>query len=546
MGNILFLIGLALILGVFGGRIFKFFRIPQVVGYILIGIVIGRGGFNFWPESFTLSLSPLIQFILGIIGFMIGMELKAEVFKRYGRTIYTILLSEGLAAFLFVTGVVFLFTRDIYLGLLLGAVASATDPASTVNVLWEYKSRGPLTTTLTSIVALDDALALILYSFSIMFCKSMLGKEVFSLWHSIAAPLWEIFQSCVIGGTAGLLLAWVVKKFQEEDLILAFCFGGILSVVGASIVLNLDLIISSMVMGLVLVNMLPGLSERLFLKIKSLSAPLYVLFFIFIGAELKMSVFLQTTVIIVVLGYLFARSFGKIFGAIIGAWVSRAKKNVVRYTGISLFTQGGVAIGLAMSISHTLGSAGEQGRVLGSTIIAVVAATTIVVQLIGPVLVKIAISKAGEAGKNITEEDVIDSLRVGDVMIKDFPSIKENANLGQIMEVIKNTNVYHYPVVTDSGRLVGIISLGSLRSAFLEEDLNSLIVAEDVAEPPADILYQQQPLKDSRYIFEKRNVDFLPVVEKKGSLNLVGVLHSRLLRDTVHRKLVEIQTNLDS
>ena len=329
-------------------------------------------------------------------------------------------------------------------------------------------------------------------------------------------------------------------------MILASCFGGILSVVGISVVLNLDLIISSMMMGLVLVNVLSGLSERLFFKIKSLSVPLYVLFFIFIGAELKISVFLKTAVIVVVLGYLFARSFGKIFGAMFGAWVSRAKKNVVRYTGISLFTQGGVAIGLAMSISHTLGGVGEQGRVLGSTIVAVVAATTIVVQVIGPGLVKIGISKAGEAGKNVTEEDVVGSLTVGDVMIKDFPSIKENANLGQIMEIIKNTNVYHYPVIAGSGRLVGVISLGSLRSAFLEEGLNSLIVAEDVAEPPADILYQHQPLKDARSIFEKRNVDFLPVVDKEGSLNLVGILHSRILRDTIHRKLVEIQTSFDS
>ncbi len=546
MENVLFLIGLALVLGVFGGRIFRFFRIPQVVGYIIIGVLIGRSGFNLWPVSFTHTLSPLIQFILGLIGFLIGGELKGEVFKKYGRTIYTILISEGVAAFLFVAAAVFLLTKDLYLGLLLGAIASATDPASTVSVLWEYKSRGPLTTTLTSIVALDDALALILYGFTLVFCKSMLGKGSFSLSHSIIDPVVEIVKSCIIGGSIGYALSWVVKKSKDEDVVFSFCLGGILAVVGISLVLNLDLILSSMMMGFVLVNTVPQLSRKLFDLVKKTSEPLYVLFFIFIGAELNMAVFLKTTVIFVVLGYLVARSTGKIIGATFGAAVSKAKKAVVRWTGICLFTQGGVAIGLAMSISHSLSYMGKEGAFLGPTIVAIVAATTIVVQLLGPVLVKVGINKAGEIGRNVTEDDVMSSLKVKDVMDKDFPSIQKDATLDKIMEVIKNTDVYHYPVVSKSGDLVGVISLGELRKSFLEAQLSKLIVAEDVAELPVEVLSEEVPLISAQEIFEKRGVDFLPVVKSPGSLKITGILHSRVLRDTIHRRLVEIQTSIDS
>ena len=169
--NILLLLGLALFGGTVGGRIFQKFRIPQVVGYIIIGILIGQSGIKMVDESIIEALRPFNYFALGLIGFMVGGELKKEIFAKYGKDFLYILLCEGLAPFLLVSISVGILGTVMFgsgpfvwaLALLLGAIASATDPATTTSVLKEYKTRGPLTTTILGIVALDDGLALFLF-----------------------------------------------------------------------------------------------------------------------------------------------------------------------------------------------------------------------------------------------------------------------------------------------------------------------------------------------------------------------------------------------
>ena len=168
--NIILLMGLAIFFGTAGAGIFQKFRIPQVVGYVVIGLIIGESGLNLIGRDTVETLSSFNMFALGIIGFMIGGELRREVFKKYGKQFFVILFSEGLAAFILVallSGIAtWYFTRSFHtsiaIALVLGAIASATAPAATVNVLWEYKSRGPLTSTVLAIVALDDGLSLLL------------------------------------------------------------------------------------------------------------------------------------------------------------------------------------------------------------------------------------------------------------------------------------------------------------------------------------------------------------------------------------------------
>jgi len=543
--NYIFLVGIAIFLGVFGGKIFHRFKIPQVVGYIVVGFFLGKSVLNVWTETDVNTFSPLVNFTLGIIGFVIGSELKSEVFKKYGRSIYIMLISEGMFAFLAVFLVTVFLTKQIYLGLLLGAIASATDPASTVNVLWEYKARGPLTTTLTSIVALDDGLALILYGLVSVFSKAMIAHEHFSLLHSIGAPLLEIFQCFALGVAGGIVLSVLISRTKERGLSISLALGMIALVVGLAIYFKLDLILSSMVLGAFIVNIIPKISEKMFEMIKEMITPLYIFFFVVVGASLDAHTFVQATVILIILGYLLARSMGKILGATIGAVLSKAKKTVTKFTGICLFTQGGVAMGLAMSIAHNLSYVGEEGKRVGGVIISVVAATTFVVQLIGPVFVKLGITKADEAGRNVTEEDIIDSYRVKDVMRKDFTTIAENTPLGKIIETVKEKESYHFPVVNRKGELVGLISLGNLRAVLAEEQLNDIILAEDVASPVHTLLYENQPLKDAFEIFNKKAVDYLPVVEKEGSRKIVGVVERYPLIELINRKLFERQHALE-
>ena len=537
--NYLLLTGAGIFLGVLGGKVFRKFKIPQVVGYITIGFLLGESGLNLYPPGIVHSFTPLINFTLGVIGFIIGLELKKEVFKKYGRSIYSILISEGILAFLLVCLVVTLLTKELYLGLLLGAIASATDPASTINVLWEYKTRGPLTTTLTSIVALDDGLALILYGLVSMFSKMMITKEHFSLLSSICFPLWEILQCFVLGGLAGIILVKLISSTREKELAIPFILGAVALTVGGAIYFKLDLILCSMVVGATVTNLLPKGEEKIFEGIKELASPFYIFFFVVVGASLNIRTFFQMSVIAIILGYLVARSVGKIIGATFAGIVSGAKQAVIKYTGICLFTQGGVAMGLAMSIAHTLSYVGDKGKVAGDVIVSVVAATTFVVQLIGPVFVKLGVTKAEEVGKNVTEEDIIESYCVEDVMSRDFLAIPENATLSKIIEAIKEKESYHFPVVNKKGELVGLISLGNLRAVLAEEQLNQFILAEDVASGVDNVLYRKQPLKEAIQIFDKGGIDYLPVVEEPGAKKIVGVVEYHPLRELINRKLFE-------
>ncbi|RLD18070.1 MAG: cation:proton antiporter [Caldiserica bacterium] len=543
--NSLFIIGIVVILGIISGEIFKKIKIPRVVGYILIGVLTGKSILRFIDEGYIEKFSILTFFILGVIGFLIGGELKKDVFKRYGKSIYTILLSEGMAAFIGVTILVYLITKKLYLGLLLGAIASATDPASTVNVLWEYKSRGPLTTTLTSIVALDDALALILYGLVSVFSKALLMHEKFSFLNSIGEPVLEITESVFLGFIVSLILIEFVKRLKDEGIIVAVAFSSIALTVGVAILLKLDLILSSMVLGLTLTNLLPNKSKLVFEKIKTSSHFLNVLFFIIVGSSLDIHLFAKISIVFVVLGYLFGRSIGKILGATFGGIISGAKETVIKYTGISLFTQGGVAMGLAISIAHSLKYLGEEGRIAGSIIINIIAATTFFVQIIGPVLVKYGITKANEAGKNLTEEDIVEMYKVRDVMRRDFYPIREDLTLDKIMDVIKESNLYHYVVVNNNGELVGMISLGHLRSVFFEEELREVVLAEDLVEQVDYVVYEDDTLEKAIEMFRRHNIDFLPVLEKEGSRKVTGVLEYRRVMRWIYTELFRLQHEME-
>jgi len=542
--NVLLLIGIAVFLGLLGGKMLQRFGIPQVVGYIIIGLIMGNSVFGLLQPQIFEVFTPLINFTLGIIGFLIGAELKSEVFRRHGRSIYFILISEGILAFILVFTAVTLITKKVYLGLLFGAIASATDPASTVNVLWEYKSRGPLTTTLTSIVALDDGLALILYGLVSVFSRAMITNESCSLWNYIGSPLLELAKCLALGVVAGIILVKLIKRFTKEA-VLVVTLAAVIIIVGLSVYLRLDLILTSMVMGAVVVNIIPKITKEVFKKVKELTTSLYIFFFVFVGASLDIHVFSQAAVLSIVIVYLISRSAGKIFGAMFGGYLSKAKKVVTKYSGFCLFTQGGVAIGLAMSIAHNLGGLGSEGSDVGVIVISVVAATTFVVQLIGPIFVKFGIIKADEVGRNVTEEDIIESSRVTDFMCKEFSFVKEDSSLDKVMEIVKEMESYHFPVIDNHGEITGLISLGGLRSVFRETQLDNFILAKDVSVPVRKVLYPDQPLKEAFEIFNKREIECLPVVKNKKSREVVGILEYHPLVEAVNRKTLERQKSLD-
>lgn len=538
--NILLLLGLALFGGIIGGRLFQKFRIPQVVGYIAIGILCGQSGFNIINKDIIQALQPFNYFALGLIGFMIGGELKKEVFRRYGKQFTVILLAEGLIAFLIVfllVGIVgsFIFKAGGYfwaLGLLLGAIASATAPAATTDVIWEYKARGPLTTTILGIVAMDDALALILFTVAATIVGRILGQTNGSLVYAVSHTLYEIGGAVLVGGVSGVTLSKMLKKYTESERILAFSLGAVLFVLGFSQVIKVDMLLSAMTLGAIVVNYIPRISKEVFNLVASFAAPIYVLFFVLVGA--KLNVQHMTFPILVIAGvYLIGRSLGKMTGANLGAKVSGAPQTVQKYLPFCLFSQAGVAIGLSIAAYHTF--PGD----MGNSIVIIITASTFIVQLIGPSCVKYAITKAGEVGLNIGEEDVVRRIKVKDVMDENPPVIYENTSLGEVLNIFSRSIYHHYPVIDKGGKLSGIITVDSIRRVFTHMDLGDFLLAHDIMEQAFAKVFPETSLMELKETMDRYALDYLPVVTPQSKL--AGFVERRMVNRFISAKLLEFE-----
>lgn len=392
--DLLLVFGVSAVAGLLGGRLCRRLHIPRVVGYIVVGVLLGGSALGLIPLPLVTRLAPLTDFALALIGFMIGSELKRSVFERFGRQMVIIMLAEGLAAFALVTGLVTLFTGDFAVGILLGALSSATAPAATVDVLWEYRSRGPLTTTILGIVALDDGLALILFGFAMAFARSLLESQSLSLMTGLVAPLEEILESLALGAVVGWVLTLLLRRLGDRDDVLALLVGAILTVAGVAHVVDCSLILAEMALGVTLANVAPNSSRKGFEIIKGITPPIYILFFILVGARLQIGLLPQMGAIGLL--YVIGRTAGKMFGAWAGSTAVGAAPTVRRYLGFALFSQAGVAIGLALAIAQELSEAGARADAVGTLVVNIIAATTFLVQIIGPPFVKFSIARAGE------------------------------------------------------------------------------------------------------------------------------------------------------
>ena len=392
--HILFVLGLIIAVGLAGGRLFQRFGIPQVVGYIVVGVVLGNSVLRILPVNTLDDLSPLTSMALAFIGFMVGGELKYALFQKYGKQFFCILLSEGLLAMFLVSMLTILLTKNIALGILLGALCSATAPAATVDVLWEYHSRGPLTSTILAIVALDDGLSLVLYGFAFAFANALVASKGLSAQIMLLQPLIEIFGSLLLGILIALIVDQVLRLIKTRDDQLVVNIAAILLASGIAKHFDLSLILTNMAVGLTLTNLHQDRNESNFEIVKEFVPPIYIIFFLFVGARLQLGLLPSMGVLGIL--YVIGRTMGKWVGSYVGAVISGAPASVRKYLGFALFSQAGVAIGLALDIYQHFSQFGPAGEYLGHTVINVIAATTLLVQIIGPVSVKFAISKAGE------------------------------------------------------------------------------------------------------------------------------------------------------
>ncbi|RKY03881.1 cation:proton antiporter [Candidatus Poribacteria bacterium] len=394
---------MVLILGLCGAKGIKALRFPQVVGYVLAGVILGPSILKLLSLEKAGRYDVLSFVALGIIGFIIGSELALRNLRGLGKAIAWIVPMEAGWALLLVGLGSYLLTRNAPLSVLLGALASATAPAGTVDVLQEYRAKGPVTTTLYAIVGLDDAFALMAYGFCLPLAESMLVKMPMNLMTVLVKPLEEIALSIGLGALIGAIALLPAGRLRLRSEILAFSLGMIFLASGLAVKFHLSLILTTMSMAVVMVNLRYRLCRRIAEALNEFAVPIYICFFVLVGGRLNIALLPKMGVI--GLAYIALREAGKYFGTYLGATLGKADEKVRRYAGFGLFSQAGVAIGVALSIYHELSRLGEAGVELGRYIITLITATTLVVQLIGPPFVKLAIVKSGEAGKGGKPEE---------------------------------------------------------------------------------------------------------------------------------------------
>lgn len=406
--EILFSLSIALFSGLLLSRLAKLLQLPAVTAYLVAGVLIGPfcigafgvEGLGFISLENVESYSIISDVALGFIAFSIGNEFRLKDLKQIGKQATVIGILQAVFTTLVVDaaliGLHFMMPDKLPLpaAIILGAVASATAPAATLMVVKQYKAKGPVTQTLLPVVALDDAVGLILFAISFGIAEAIVASEV-SLVAIIVEPLLEVILSLILGATMGLVFTFIERFFHSRSKRLAVSVAFVFLTVAISMLkfniggvhVAFSSLLSCMMLGTIFCNIC-DFSAELMDRLDRWTAPIYVLFFVLSGAELNLAVFKDYTVIVIGLVYIIFRCLGKYYGARISADLTKADPNVRKYLGITLFPQAGVALGMAMKAME-LGS-------IGSIVSNIVLFSVLIYEIVGPFLTKIALTKAGD------------------------------------------------------------------------------------------------------------------------------------------------------
>jgi CBS domain-containing protein len=391
---------------------------------------------------------------------------------------------------------------------------------------------------LIAIVALDDALALILYITSVSLANFLTGHKEAGSLRMIYNSLYEVFGSLGLGLAAGLIMRWIIKRIDDDEKNLIFTISTIILTIGLAINLELDVILSSMACGVTLVNLSPRRSLKSFELIHRFSPPIYVLFFVIVGTRLKINLTVQIGLLAAI--YTSCSIIGKTLGSYWGAVYSRAVPSVRKYLGFCLYQQGTIAIALLIMASQRF--EGEIRDIMLSIIIG----GLFVLQFIGPLFVKFGIKQAGEIGMNITEDDLIKSYKVGDVMDTDVPVIKAGLSLREVIKLVSNTDSLYYCVVDDKDKVIGAVTLDGIRNTFSTQELNDWLVALDIMEPVIATVTPDMPLSDALEKTSRLDIEHLPVVASEEDMKISGVLNHRKVRRSLSAEVLSRQQKADS
>ncbi len=542
--NALFSVALALLFGFLAGKLAGRIKLPAVLGYLLAGVVFGPSLLGVFEEDLLDSFQFFPGLALSIVAFAIGSEMKVKTLREMGSGIGIITLLESFGAFVVVTLGVYLLTGKLYLALIFGALAPASAPAGTVAVLHEYKAKGRLTNALYAVVGLDDGLAIIIFAVAAALAEILFTGESVSATNMIFVPAVEIIGAIALGGAIGAAAGYLSRKLFAQESMLSVSLGAVLLCAGIAQYFKCSLILANLALGMTYVNLFPISNRKAYQAIQTITMPIYIIFFFLAGANLHIGLLPKMGLIGLV--YSLCRITGLIGGSFVGAVISRQGRIIRNYLGLGILSQAGVAIGLAMLASGQFRSFGQQGNDVAVLVLNTICATTIFFEIIGPIGTRIAISKAGEVGANVTEEDLIETYKVADVMSKTVPVIDVGTPLTDVIEIVSNTDSYYYPVADKDKQLIGAITLDGIRRTFSTQELNTWLVALDIAEPVVARIGPDIPLSEALDKARQMRLEHIPIVDGRGENTLLGVLDCQAVHRGLSAEVLSRQQKADS
>lgn len=406
----LLVVSIALLAGLLMTRLFKPLKLPSVTAYLIAGVLVGPyclgkigiHGVGFDTPEFLESVRLVSDVALGFIAFSIGNEFRLEDLKKTGKQAFVIGIVQALAATFFVDLALLLICLFMpnklspAQAITLGAIATATAPAATLMVVRQYKAKGPLTKILLPIVALDDAVGLVIFAVSFGIAKTLISGNI-DLVSILVNPIVEISLSLLLGAVMGWVLTQLEKLFNSNTNRLNLTIGIVLISASLSMMefslgpvhIQFSSLLVCMMLGTVFCNICP-LSHDLMGATDKWTSPIFALFFVISGAELDLSVFTDWVIVVIGVVYILFRCFGKYFGTLVSAKVTNCEPQICKYLGVTLFPQAGVALGMC-AIAATSLPAGEGELIRNITLFAV-----LIYEIVGPLLTRQALSAAGE------------------------------------------------------------------------------------------------------------------------------------------------------
>lgn len=390
MSEVALAIGIIVLAGLLSGKVIQRVRAPMVIGFLITGVLLGPSVFNVISVEMSEELELLKAAALGIIAYTIGSELDFKKIINILRSIFVITVVQSVVTFALVfVSTYYLFNFPLPVALMLGAIAPASAPASPLAVSREYGAKGSFTTTLLGTVAFLDAVTLTIFAVvSAVVGVIVRGENLKGSF--LLEPLWEVGGSLVLGLLVGLVVVMVTRRLQQKPQVLAFLLGVILLNIGLADLWHLSPLLVNMATGVAVTNLAPP--KLALSSFEDVEMFLYVSFFFLAGADLRLEILAQYSVLVGVIGYIIVRGIGKVGGTFLGARLARSEERVQKYLGFALFTKAGLSVGLAMMVQKSFPEISE-------IVVAIVLGGVVVCELVGPFGTRFALLSSGECKK---------------------------------------------------------------------------------------------------------------------------------------------------